>query len=125
MSYKNLKPSQLKAAALLAAGTSCQDTAQQCGVTPETISHWKRDPNFRAHLSQLKRDAVESARERLRNLNAKAVGVLEELLASSSDSIRIRAAQYILDSMLVDPKRSKEGIGSTDPFFARLEDFPP
>jgi hypothetical protein len=39
---------------------------------------------------------------------------LEDLLGSPSDSIRFRAARYILDSMLVDPKRAKEGIGPTD-----------
>jgi hypothetical protein len=120
MALENLKPSQLKAAALLAAGTSCKNTAKQCEVTPETISHWKRNSDFVAHLNQLKKDAVECARERLRNLNADAVGVLEGLLESSSDSIRLQAARYILDAMLVDPKRAKEGIGSTDPTLVRM-----
>ena len=114
MGLENLKPIQLKAAALLAAGTSCKDAAKQCEVTPETISHWKRNSDFVAHLNQLKKDAVECARERLRNLNADAVGVLEGLLESPSDSIRLQAARYVLDAMLVDPKRAKEGIGPTD-----------
>jgi hypothetical protein len=89
-------------------------------VTPETISHWKRNSDFVAYLNQLKMDAVECARERLRNLNAEAVGVLEGLLESSSDSIRLQAARYVLDAMLVDPKRAKEGIGPTDPWLASL-----
>jgi hypothetical protein len=120
MALENLKPIQLKAAAFLAAGTSCKDAAEQCEVTPETISHWKRNSDFVAHLNQLKKDAVECARERLRNLVADAIGVLEDLLGSPSDSIRFRASQYILDAMLIDPKRAKEGIGSTDPTLVRM-----
>ncbi len=120
---EDLTPNQLKAATLLAAGRPCRATAKKCSVTPETISHWKRDPDFQAHLNRLKSDAVEDARERLRNLNDRAVGVLEDLLASASESIRLRAAQYILDAMLVDPRRAQEGIGPTDPFLASLKDL--
>ena len=116
----DLKPNQIKAAALLAAGRPCREAAQERSVTPETISHWKRDADFKVHLNRLKTDAVEDARERLRSLNEKAVSVLEELLSSASESIRLRAAQYILGTMIVGSK-GDVGIGTTDRFLARLE----
>ena len=120
MHIEELSPKQISAAALLATGVSCKDAAKQCGVTPETISHWKRDPDFVVHLNELKSEAVDCAREKLRGLNEEAVRVLKGLLSSSSEPIRLQTARYVLDSMLVDPVRSRQGIGPTNPLLAKL-----
>ena len=40
---------------------------------------------------------------------------LAKLLDSPSDSIRLRAAQFVLQAMILDPKTAEKGIGETDP----------
>jgi transcriptional regulator with XRE-family HTH domain len=123
--HEILKPQQLAAATHLAAGMSGCKIAALVGVTPETISRWKRNSDFAAHLNSLKAEALETDRERLRNLRGKAVDALEELVSSSSDATRLQAAKFILDAMLLDPDTANKGIGPTDPLFVQLGTFNP
>jgi hypothetical protein len=121
--HEALNPNQLAAATHLAAGNSGRKTAELVDVAPETISRWRKNPQFAAHFNALRAEALETDRERLRNLRGKAVDVLEELLSSSSDAIRLRSATFVLHAMLLDLDTARQGIGPTDPLFAELETF--
>ena len=43
-----LTPTQIKAATLLVSGQKAKDVASEIMCTPETISHWKKKPEFEA-----------------------------------------------------------------------------
>lgn len=93
-----IKVKQIRAAQLLASGMDSKEVANAVKVTPETISHWKKSPAFQAYFNELRWEVMESSRERLRSLFSKAIGTIEELMAESkSDSVRLRAAQSVLN----------------------------
>jgi hypothetical protein len=119
--HEALTPQKLAAATHLASGRSGVETAKLVGVTAETVSRWRKDPNFVAHLNGLKGEALATDRERLRSLRAKALDALAELLDSPSDQIRLQAVRYVLDATLINAKTAMEGIGSSDPGFAAIE----
>ncbi len=72
-----LKPKQEQAAILLASGMSGKETAENLGITPETVSQWKKDPHFQAFKNRLRLETVERTRELLRSLSVKALKRLE------------------------------------------------
>jgi len=121
LSHEVLKPAQLSAATHLASGSTGVQAAKLVGVTAETVSRWRKDPQFRAHLNALKGEALASDRERLRSLRGKALDSLAELLGSPSDQIKFQTAKYVLDATLINAATAKEGIGSSDPAFAAIE----
>lgn len=112
-----LKPNQIQAAICLASGMSCKDAATQAGVTPETLSHWKKNPYFEAILNEIRQENIDQARERLRSLARKAVDNLETLLEGcKSESVKLKACIEIIKlSNISEPKFYGWGIGETTP----------
>lgn len=112
----DLKPKQEQAAILLVSGMSGKETAESVGVTPETVSQWKKDPYFEAFTNQLRLETIESSREKLRFLSGKALKRLEHLIDNSeSETIKLKASVEILKlSGLTDPETVLWGIGYTD-----------
>lgn len=104
-----LTPAQQKAVALLAAGESGRKTAQQVGVTPECLSHWRRLPSFNAALHSLRAEALGSARDALLALGTKAVQTLDDLMSSANDQIRLRAATAVLQLLQRDAPNVQPG----------------
>jgi transposase len=72
-----LNESQQLAIQLLASGKSCTAVSETIGVCKETISRWKRIPEFRAGLNSLVEDLWEFTRSRLANLAGPAMEVIE------------------------------------------------
>ena len=92
-----LKPKQLQAANLIASGMLYKDVASDVNVSPETISHWKADPNFEAYLNQLKWDILESARDSIRSATTQALESLIKLSGNAkSEEVRRKACIDIL-----------------------------
>jgi hypothetical protein len=63
-----LRPAQVRALALLAAGSTPADTARTCRVSRRTLSRWvNHDPRFRAALDRARKDQAD-AREAIRRM---------------------------------------------------------
>ena len=109
----DLKPNQILAATMLAAGKSCRDTANEIGCTPETISHWKKDASFEALLNQLKWNLLETARDNLQTATLNAAQALQELSQhAKSEETKRKACMNILNlAGLNDPKSGLYGWG--------------
>ena len=76
----NINQNQLLAAQMLAAGKTGKAVAEQLGVTEETISRWKQNPDFKIYLDELIIGVHESARLKLQSLVEKAVNAIESAI---------------------------------------------
>ena len=93
----DLNPRQLRAAALLVSGHTARAAARDVQVTPETISIWKRDPEFQRLLLQFKVEAATACREIISSAVVDAAQTLVTLVREGkSDEVRRRAALDIL-----------------------------
>jgi hypothetical protein len=92
-----LKPNQVQAAILLVSGKSSKDVASAINCTPESITHWKKIPEFEALLNQLRKELIENGRELLRDSIKKAVSTLQDLMVNAdSDEVKRKAAVDVL-----------------------------
>jgi predicted transcriptional regulator len=82
-----LTPERIKQLAeCLIAGRTRKETANLLGVSPRTVSRWKKDARVLAEVERLRNGANE----------IRAVDVLLELLDSVDDRVRLAAAREIL-----------------------------
>ena len=113
-----LSPKQTKAATLLASGMKSKDVASEIDCTPETISKWKKIPEFEAFLNQLRTELVEHSMQLLRNSVPDAIQTLNDIMKNSkSEEMRKKIAVDILKmaGMETDGKGCGAGIGKTNP----------
>lgn len=98
MSELALKPIQLTAASLLAAGETITNTAEKSGVTRQAVHTWLRDNNeFLAYLNALKSENVTAARTAIQAAACQAVTTMSEIMKNSTnDAARLAAAKEIL-----------------------------
>lgn len=86
-----------KALECLLAGETIAATAQMCGVTPATISIWKRNPVFKAKLAEGRKQKLEEFRERIDELTEKAVSTLDLCLDGMvGETARWKATELVL-----------------------------
>ena len=83
-------------AALLSEQTVAS-AAEKAGVGEVTLYRWLKLPEFVAAYREARRDVVEKAVAQLQQSSWAASTTLVRLLGSASDSVRLRAAQAILD----------------------------
>jgi len=97
---KQLTPRQLRAVDALLSGATYQDAAKSAGVTDKTLSRWRKQPAFDDELRRRGTVAVSDASRRLTGTLDNAVDVLREVMndEEAPQSVRIRAARYILDA---------------------------
>jgi len=98
----DLTPKQQKAIILMARGLKVTEVATAVGVSEQTIYNWKTKPDFMEDLKDETRFYLEESRVRLGSLVLPAIEVLSSLLASSSQSIQLKAAQEIIKSHGLD-----------------------
>ena len=114
-----LSPKHEKAAILLAQGNTGVATAEAVEVSPQTISEWKRIPEFQALINKLRLDALESARTALQASATTAAKTLQNLAESAKDEeTRRKAALDILRITGLEPGNEASfgwGLGPTDP----------
>lgn len=101
----------------LLAGLKQVDLAETLGVTPETISRWKRDPVFQAEHNRRRREVSSLASERLRGLQLDALDVLGGMLEAGTTKDRYNAAMALLNL----GKVQVDVPGSDDPDQLALE----
>jgi|GEM_PF-1360290 len=105
-----------QAALLLSTGLSAVSVAREIGVTPETISRWKISPDFQASINAHQAERIAVTREQIRESSKKAVETINNLMASPSETIRLKAAVSMLRFGNFDqPQRLFAGVGPTEP----------
>lgn len=97
----SLTGAQLTAIPILAAGSLKKDAAAAANVTPQTVSTWLGQPQFRAALDAARLDLSTAASVALRDATGAAVDTILDLLRQgSSETTRLKAACYVLDRVL-------------------------
>ena len=94
---REVSPQQRKAAVMLVSGVLCKDVAQTLGLSAQTISAWRAEPNFQCVLQHEQQILLSQTRDQARALVVEALAEVRLLMKESkSDSIRLRAALEIL-----------------------------
>lgn len=93
---------QRRAVATLLTSRTIGEAARMADVSERTIHHWLTDDTFRAALVAAEGDAIDRATRRLISLQDSAVDTLASILNDplSKPTIRLRAAQSVLDYLL-------------------------
>lgn len=82
----------------LASGLSVRKTACQCKIGARTIHRWLEDRRFQQKVSAFRSDMFDRAVGRLSRISGKAATVLNRLLDSKDERIRLSAAKTVLES---------------------------
>lgn len=94
-----LRANQQKAIEALLSGFNHKTAASAAGVTPRTLSQWKREQPFIDVLQARSRDAVKDAARRLTGTMDLAVDVLTDVMTNGeTETARLRAAQTVIDA---------------------------
>ena len=95
-----LKDQQMLAIPHILAGKSDAQVAEAVGVARETVNRWRNhDEDFQDELSQSRVAQVNARVIALSSVNTKAIEVMEELLDSDDEQIRMRAAMHLLKTV--------------------------
>jgi hypothetical protein len=84
-------------AAELAAGKTVREAATAAGVSERTAHRRTADPAFKARVTDLRTQMVTRASGRLADGMTAAADVLRKLLTSKTESIRLRAAERLIE----------------------------
>ena len=103
---QSLKDQQLLAIPLILAGKTDAEVAEAVGVSRETVNRWKNhDHDFQRELRESREAHLDSHMMALTRVNKKAVDVLENLLDSDDEQIRLRAAMHLLKTVPLTHKK--------------------
>ena len=111
MSIK-LNQNQLLAIPLVAQGVSGKNVAKKIQVTEETVSRWKKLPEFQAEVNALLKECREETQHKLRSLVNTALEVVKDELENKNSEQRITIALKILQNMNLNTYLYEE-IGSS------------
>jgi hypothetical protein len=95
----NLSPVQAQVIAALAQGRTATDAARDAGIHRTTIHHWFRtEPLFKSSFQEAQREYVTTLQDGMRDLAARAVETLRNLLddPNTPPAVRLRTALAIL-----------------------------
>ena len=105
---KNLNENQLIAVQLVAQGRSGKEIARELSVTEETVSRWKKQPEFIALVNDLLGQLRDTTQQKMRNLVLLALDILEKELFNEDNKNSLNIALKILKnykfSTLIDQK---------------------
>jgi hypothetical protein len=88
------------AAVALASGKTVAEAAAAASVDERTVYNWLTEPDFTAHVAELRSAAVREAVNKLAAQMSASVDVLAGLLASTSETTRRLTAVAILELAL-------------------------
>lgn len=92
-----LPAKQNLAVVLLASGKTGRAVASELSITPQTISEWKRQPEFVAELNKLQMEGVRAARTKIQQSATDAIDMLLKIAQEAPNhETRRRAALDIL-----------------------------
>ena len=92
-------PRQERVAVLLASGSTVVQAAET-GAGERTVHGWLDNPAYRAFVARTRDRILDATVGRLTDSATRAVAVLESLLGSENESVRLRAATSILDALI-------------------------
>lgn len=108
-----LTDQQRRGAELAAAGWSGVDIAHELGIRPETVSRWRRLPQWQAALEAITSEVRGELQASLHDLAGKALAELEALVEyRHNPTIRLRAAVALLQMAGVGKAQAHSGSGS-------------
>jgi hypothetical protein len=93
-------PKQDRVAVLLAASSSIKDAGREAGASTRIIYTWLDDPAFERLISRYRSKLIAETLGKLAAIACKAVAALELALESASDSVKVRAADCILNQLM-------------------------
>ena len=101
-STQELTKGQRRAIEALLNTKSVREAAELAELGERTVFRYLGDPFFRQQLSAAEGDLIDQATRRLLALQGAALDTFEGVLANeeASDTVRLRAAQSVLDSLL-------------------------
>ena len=108
----NLNENQLLAIPLVAQGVSGKNVAKKIQVTEETVSRWKKLPEFQAEVNALLKECREETQHKLRSLVNTALEVIKDELENKNSDQQITIALKILQNMKLNTYLYEE-IGSS------------
>lgn len=91
-----LRPRQVRAAQMLIEGRRGKDVAAAVGVSPETVSRWKAQPEFEEFTRLLLQDSVDATRLGIVSLCAESIEHLRGLVRSFNDQTALKAITLVL-----------------------------
>jgi AcrR family transcriptional regulator len=100
ISKTTLSPAQAQVIAALAQGRTITDAACDAGIHRTTIHHWFRtEPLFKSSFQEAQREYVETLHDGMRDLAARAVETLRNLLddPNTPAAVRLRTALAVLE----------------------------
>ena len=91
------------------------------GIKGVTLRDWKKRPEWDAAISELREHQRKLVLDRLSFLTVKAVTAIEESLDSPNDTVKLKAAEWVLERGLrLDNERnrvtSEDHMGSVERF---------
>lgn len=98
-SVTGLTPTQERACKLLASGTKATDVAQQLDVPEQTLFLWQKQTTFVCYYNKQRSVIKNAAVQSLFGLMEEAVTAIKESLNSANESVRLKAATYIVDKL--------------------------
>lgn len=98
-SVTGLTPTQERACSLLASGAKATDVAQQLDVPEQTLYLWQKQTTFVCYYNKQRSVIKSAAVQSLFGLMDEAVTAIRESLNSTNESVRLKAATYIVDKL--------------------------
>lgn len=117
-----LKENQLLAIPLVAQGVSGKDIAFRLKVAEETVSRWKKLPDFKAEVNQLLKECREETQHKLRSIVNQSLEIIKSELENDTSTLRINLALKILQNMKLT-NYLYEDIGSSNSEIVQNEIF--
>jgi transposase len=107
-----LNQNQLLAISLVAQGVSGKNVAKKIQVIEETVSRWKKLPEFQAEVNVLIKECRDETQHKLRSLVNTALEVIKDELENKNSDQQITIALKILQNMKLNTYLYEE-IGSS------------
>lgn len=107
-SVTGLTPTQERACSLLASGAKATAVAEQLDVSEQTIYLWQKQKTFICYYNKQRSVIKDAAVQSLFGLMDEAITAIRESLTSTNESVRLKAATYIVD------KLQSLDVGKTD-----------
>ena len=93
---RELRPRQILAARMLIEGRLGKDVAAAIGVSPETVSRWKAQPEFQDFTRLVLQDTIDATRLGIVSLCAESIEHLRGLVRSFNDQTALKEITLIL-----------------------------
>ena len=109
-----LNENQLLATHLVAIGKNGKQIAGELSVAEETISRWKKLPEFQAEVNAILLECRDNAKQRLRNLLTNSLVFLEEEMNNPESRHKVNIALKMLQLVRIHAL-VHEDIGPVNP----------